>query len=241
MLRVAICDDNKLFVEYMSQAVQAEFLNRKEKFLLKTYFSCESLYEHHLAKPFDVVFLDIDMPKHSGFQLASKISELKNCYIIFVTNHSDLVYDSLYFRPLNFITKSTDSCFTDKLHRVMNQLFHEIKQNKSVILENKEIGRISVQLKDILYIESSKHYVVFHSENNPPIKVRANFSEIEDYYSKYDFIRIHKCYIVNLRHIFNIDKKNDELIFKQGLKLNISKTYKQSVDRKLTQYLRRTL
>ena len=94
-------------------------------------------------------------------------------------------------------------------------------------------------IKNIYYIESSKHYVIYHSENKEPIKVRNNISELEKYFSQYDFVRIHKSYLVNLRHIFNINKNNDEIIFKQGFKLTLSKKYKQNVDEKLTQYLRK--
>ena len=171
MIRVAICDDNKVFVNNMSQAVKSEFKRQNnEDIELETYISSELMYQHHLIKPFDLVFLDIDMPEPDGFQLAAKISSSNDCYIIFVTNHPELVYDSLYFRPLNFITKSNDSFFTEKLHSVVNQLFNEMKQNTIIILENKEVGRVPLQIKSIYYIESSKHYVIYHSEHNEPIK-----------------------------------------------------------------------
>lgn len=63
---------------------------------------------------------------------------------------------------------------------------------------------------------------------------------MEIHFSQYDFARIHKSFLVNLRHIFNIDRNKDEIIFKQGFRLNMSKNYKQTVDEKLTQYLRKT-
>ncbi len=241
MIRIAICDDNNVFVNYMAQAVKAEFERQNnENIELETYISGELMFQHHLIKPFEVIFLDIDMPEPDGFQLAADISKSTDCYIIFVTNHPELVYDSLYFRPLNFIPKSKDSFFTKKLHRVINQLFNEMKQNTTIILENKEVGRVPLLIKNIYYIESSKHYVIYHSDNRQPIKIRSNISELEKNFSQYDFVRIHKSYLVNLRHIFNINKNNDEIIFKQGFRLNMSKRYKQTVDEKLTQYLRKT-
>lgn len=241
MIRIAICDDNESFVNYMEHMIKKEFRDHtQDNFEIECYTSSEVFLDAHNTDPFDVVFLDIDMPGLDGFQLAANISKSKECYIIFVTSHPDLVYDSLYFRPLNFITKGKDSYFTDKLHSVVNQLFNEIKQNTSVVLENKEIGRVALMIKNIYYIESSKHYVIYYSEGLDPIKVRGNIGELETYYASFDFARIHKSYLVNLRHIFNLDKNNDEIIFKQGFKLNMSKNYKQSVDEKLTQYLRRT-
>jgi len=241
MLRVAICDDNNVFVNNMSQAVKSEFKRQnKEDIELESYVSSELMYQHHLIKPFDVIFLDIDMPEPDGFQLAARISSSNDCYIIFVTSHPELVYDSLYFRPLNFITKGDESYFTDKLHSVVNQLLNDMKQNTSIILENKAIGRVALKIKDIYYIKSCKHYILYYSEGRDPIKIRGNLGEAEEYFSSFDFVRIHKSYIVNLRHIFNLDKKMDEIIFKRGFRLNMSKNYKQQVDEKLTEYLRRT-
>lgn len=241
MIRIAICDDNNDFINYMENAVEQEFSSHAtEKYEIESYISGELLFAHHRIKPFDVVFLDIDMPGLDGFQLASKIYDSGNCYIIFVTSHPELVYDSLYFRPLNFITKSRDSYFTDKLHSVVDQLFNEMKQNTTIVLENKDIGRVALVIKNIYYIESGKHYVTYYSAENDPIKVRGNIGDLEAYFAPYDFVRIHKSFLVNLRHIFNIDKSKDEIIFKQGFRLNMSKNYKQSVDEKLTQFLRRT-
>jgi len=241
MFRIAICDDNKVFVNYMAQAVKAEFERQyNENIELETYISGKLMYQHHLIKPFDVIFLDIDMPEPNGFQLAAEITRLTECYIIFVTSHPELVYDSLYFRPLNFIPKSKDSFFIEKLHRVVKQLFNEMNQNTTIILENKEVGRVPLLIRNIYYIESNKHYVIYHSEKKEPIKVRSNISELEIYFSQYDFVRIHKSFLVNLRHVFNINKNNDEIIFKQGFRLTMSKNYKQTVDEKLTQYLRKT-
>lgn len=241
MLRIAICDDNNVFVNFISQAVRSEFRKQNnENIDLETFISSELMYRHHLINPFDVVFLDIDMPELDGFQLASKLSDSNNCYIIFVTSHPELVYDSLYFRPLNFIPKSNDSFFVEKLHNVVNQLFNEMKQNTTIVLENKEIGRVSLTMKNIYYIESNKHYVIYHSEHYDPIKIRGNIGELETYLAQFDFVRIHKSFIVNLRHVFNLDKNMDEIIFKQGFRLNMSKNYKPIVDEKLTQYLRKT-
>lgn len=241
MIRIAICDDNKAFINYMTKAVKREFATHTTvKFEIESYTSSELFFYHHSIKPFDIVFLDIDMPELDGFQLASELSNSNNCYIIFVTSHPELVYDSLYFRPLNFIPKSNDSFFVEKLHNVVNQLFNEMKQNTTIVLENKEIGRVALMIKDIYYIQSCKHYILYYSEGRDPIKIIGNLSEAEEYFFPFDFVKIHKSYIVNLRHIFNIGKKMDEIIFKQGFRLNMSKNYKQQVDEKLTEYLRRT-
>lgn len=70
------------------------------------------------------------------------------------------------------------------------------------------------------------------------MKTYENISDAESKYEEFDLIKIHKKYIVNLKHIFNIDKSNSLIIFKQGFELPISRNYKSKVDERLTEYLR---
>lgn len=240
MLKIALCDDNSKFLDHMNELVANEFeLQAKDDFIINNYTSSKLLFIHHSSEPYDVIFLDIDMPDLTGFELANKLQETnkKSC-VIFVSNHSELVFDSFYFHPLNFIVKDTPEAMKESLHNVVIQLFGKIKQDKKLILESVESGRISVYLSDILYIESSKHYIIYHLTNSRTVMIRENISEAENKYAEFDFIRIHKKYIVNLKHIFNIDKNNCLIIFKQGLDLPISRNYKSMVDEKLTEYLR---
>jgi DNA-binding LytR/AlgR family response regulator len=243
MLRIAVCDDNSAFLMHMYQMISDEFSKHFDgSFEIRDYLSGELLLKEHKVCPYDVVFLDIDMPQMSGFDLAKEFfAEGKECYIIFVTSHNELVYDSFYFRPLNFITKGNDDMMREKLRSVVSQLYWQMKQDRKIILEDKENGRISVNLKEILYIESNKHYVIYHlAKYDRTVQLRDNIGELEKRLAEFDFVRIHKKYLVNLSHIFNVDKGNDEIIFKQGFRLPMSRNFKSAVDEKLTHYLRRT-
>ena len=72
MLRIAICDDNCTFVRELLQAVTLEFTKQfKEKIETETYVSGGLLINHHRMNPFDVVFLDIDMPEPDGFSMTA--------------------------------------------------------------------------------------------------------------------------------------------------------------------------
>lgn len=149
--------------------------------------------------------------------------------------------DSFNFRPLNFICKDPDAdVMKDRLHMVAGQLTDALKQEKTVVLENREQGRISVKLRDVTYIESNSHSIIYHFANNKDtIAVRDSIGEIEEAYRKFDFIRVHKKYIVNLKYVFNISRSNETVIFKSGSELPMSRGYKNAVDDALTEYLRR--
>lgn len=163
MVQIALCDDNGAFLSKMGKQVEYAFLSQKIECKIKCFLSGRKLLIENKVNPFDVLFLDIDMPEVSGFDLAKELKTVNpNCYIIFVTAHSEMVYDSFYFQPLNFITKTDGELFEQKLKTVVNQLVNNMNQQKIIVLENKDLGRKAIYLKDILFIESEKHYSIYH-------------------------------------------------------------------------------
>lgn len=115
-----------------------------------------------------------------------------------------------------------------------------IRQNENLVLENKVQGRKSVRIRDILYIESDRHYIIYHiSDRKQTFRVRGSIGRLQEQLHQYDFIRVHKQYLVNFRHIFNINRTNDTIVFKQGFELPMSRNRKADVNEKLTEYLKR--
>lgn len=224
-MRIAVCDDNAVFLQFFKSMLANELESRSVKAEIETFTKAESFFYCHGKKPFSAIFLDLDMPEMTGFEVARQLGQNGNCFVIFVTSHQELVYDSFNFRPLNFICKDPDAdVMKDRLHMVAGQLTDALKQEKTVVLENREQGRISVKLRDVTYIESNSHSIIYH---------------IEEAYRKFDFIRVHKKYIVNLKYVFNVSRSNETVIFKSGSELPMSRGYKNAVDDALTEYLRR--
>ena len=82
-----------------------ELESRSVKAEIETFTKAESFFYCHGKKPFSAIFLDLDMPEMTGFEVARQLGQNVNCFVIFVTSHQELVYDSFNFRPLNFICK----------------------------------------------------------------------------------------------------------------------------------------
>ncbi len=106
---------------------------------------------------------------------------------------------------------------------------------KKIILEDDVSGRCGVYIRDIIYIESDRHYVKYHiKEKAVPIRMRIGINECEGKYREYDFVRIHKRYLLNIRYISQFDNRMDEVfIGLLNVKLPMSKNYKKDVDEKL--------
>ena len=241
MLRIAICDDNNTFIKHFHPLLKQKLDERNLNTTIIDFTRTDLLIDKHFNKPYDVVFLDIDMPEIDGFIAARQLMDKNsNCYIIFITNHKELIYDSFMFRPLNFIVKSNDAIMSKRLNKVIDQLTEQIKQDEVITVENKDEGRVSFLLKNVIYIESNDHYVWYYiKDKNNPIMDRNTMADLEKRYADAHFIRIHKKYLVNLKYLASINMTRETIRFKSGKELPMSRKQKELVDKKLTEYLRK--
>lgn len=243
-MRIAVCDDNREMLMILKSTLNTLFGQYTADFQIVCFISGKALLEAHNKNNFDIVFLDIDMPDVTGFDVAKAIrDEFSKCYIIFITSHSELVYDSFDFQPFDFIRKNSKDSMVKSLNHVVKKLMFHSKQNETFAFEDEFSRSHIVPIRNIIYLESEKHYINFYvSSQDTPFRMRATIKDCEDKFEKYDFIRIHKSYIVNLRYVEFIDKSNDEVALKTvNKKLPMSRNLKKEVTEKHILYLRNLL
>ena len=240
-MRIALCDDNNAALNVLNKSITNAFSKFTNEFNVTNFSDGTALLNEHKKEPFHIIFLDIDMPKVTGFEVAKTLrDEFSNCFIIFVTSHSELMYESMDFQPFHFIKKNSDEPISSSVNRIVKKLMKHMRQNEKIILEDDISGRHAVYIHNIIYLESDKHYVKYYVKGMPePIKMRENISECEEKYAYYDFVRIHKRYLINLKYLSNFDNTNNEVLLGTiNKKLAMSKNYKKDVDEKYTLYLR---
>ena len=108
-MRIAVCDDNTVLLPKLKEIIYDSFSVYTDEFEILIYSSGTLLLNAHKQEPFQIIFLDIDMPKISGFDVAKTLrDDFSNCFIIFITSHSELVYESMDFQPFHFIRKNCE-------------------------------------------------------------------------------------------------------------------------------------
>lgn len=105
-MRIAVCDDNKVTLDFLCDEIGREFSKTKADFFLDAFENGVDFLSQHEKAPFDFVFLDIDMPNINGFEIAERINKDNSSLIVFVTSHDELVYSSFRFQPFRFIRKN---------------------------------------------------------------------------------------------------------------------------------------
>jgi two-component system, LytTR family, response regulator len=96
--------------------------------------------------------------------------------------------------------------------------------------ENKRMVKIAIN--EIVYIESYKDYMCFHSKDRS-VKVRIPLWSIEERLDNHNFIRVHKSFIVSVNFI---DSYSTTFIEVKGNRIPIGRTYKKDVSAFLTKH-----
>lgn len=229
MLNIAIVDDNIDDINRISLIVR----ERLEQELNLEIFQLSSDLKIN-QDFFDIYFLDIDMPLINGIDLAEEIKKINpDGYIVFITNHDNLVFNSLKANPFYFVRKSV---LKNDLILALDLLLIDInKKNKNVLITvNNEVIRL--EINEIVYIEKMKNYIVINCNKNIEFKVRKSISKIEEEINDNRLIRIHNSILVNLHYVNKIE--NNEIYINNNMKLPVSRLKFKYVKSMYIDYLR---
>ena len=108
-VRIAICDDEKQALRVVSTALTGVFAEKNIDVKIETYEKVEAFVDRlkNSQDYFDVIMLDIRMPRIDGIRLASKIRDRDpDVKIVFVSNEENRVFDAFLVDTFYFIRKS---------------------------------------------------------------------------------------------------------------------------------------
>ncbi|MEQ5791606.1 response regulator transcription factor [Muricauda sp. NFXS6] len=183
--------------------------------LEKTFRDPLDALEHLQKHTVDVIFLDINMPKLSGISFPKFLQNPP--LIIFTTSYSEYALESYELKAVDYLLKPIE--FNRLLQAVMKvqqlleknssiktssaEISNDVGQQTIFIKSGAEFHQLYVQ--DIKYVESDGNYVTFHTGKGP-VLARYKISEVLEILPKELFIRIHRSYIVALKHIETVKK-----------------------------------
>lgn len=216
MLKVAICDDEKIERETIVHLLDRSLKLSNKSYKIFEFSSGEQLISS--TGDFDMYFLDIKMDKLTGIEAAKKIRLInERAVIIFITGLKDYVFDAFDVRAFHYILKPVNE---DKLKKILYSALEQFdKKNKYII--TKTIRQLTkILLKDIMYIESKQRKLKVHTTYDV-IEYYNKISDIEQELYGNSFFRCHKSYIVNLKYVRSYD--NTFITLKNSEKIYVSK------------------
>ncbi|PKP17888.1 MAG: DNA-binding response regulator [Bacteroidetes bacterium HGW-Bacteroidetes-23] len=162
----------------------------------------------------DLVFLDVEMPDGTGFDLLQKLNPI-HFKVIFITGYEDFAIRAFRFSAIDYLLKPLDSkelvdavrkaedslskeVFDMKLHNLFSNLERPKSLQKLVLKTTDKI--YSVNIQDIINCESDKNYTTFHFINAPKLIVSTNLKEYETLLTPHNFFRTHKSHLINMAY-----------------------------------------
>lgn len=164
----------------------------------------------------DVIFLDIEMPWMSGFELLSNLTDI-DFSVIFTTAYNQYAIKAFKFSAVDYLLKPID---TDELQAavakvsslkslrfnrkhlslLLENLNPEYKPSSKIVLPSSD-GLEFIQVSEIIRIESESNYSHIYLENDKKIFLAKTLKDLEELLSEHSFIRVHNSHIVSENHI----------------------------------------
>lgn len=241
MIRCLIVDDENKAREILAEMLrlycstvtvigQAHNVNTAQEMILK-------------LKP-DLVLLDIKMPDGSGFDLLNRFQNI-DFKVIFVTAHEEYAIKAFRFSAIDYLLKPIDptdlinavgKLSADKVENGINQQFEafkenfnnsELKQDKRIVLKTTENIYV-IYLRDVIRCQSEKNYTYFYFTNRERIIVSKTLKEFEELLTEFNFMRIHRSHLINLKYIDRFEKSDGGyVIMNDGSKVDVSHRKKE--------------
>ncbi len=161
----------------------------------------------------DLIFLDIEMPILTGFELLDDLPNKPQ--IIFVTGKTKYAFKAFDYDAVDYIHKPVNrERFNNAVSKAIN--LHNLKTNgtpiedENFIFVKSNLKNRKVFLNKLKYIEALGDYVKFVTEKDTFV-VLATMKSFENQLPSEQFLRIHKSYIVNLEKVERYNSKNIEI------------------------------
>jgi len=247
MIKAIIVDDEPfccdaleiLLQKYCPQVRVAEVCNSGE----------EALRMIAVIKP-QLVFLDIEMPAMSGFEMLEKIEKI-DFDLIFTTSYDQYAIKAIRFSALDYLLKPIDRQeLQAAVQRVMQGKSNDLNQQLQILFQKvtkpaASIQRIAlptieglqlVPIDSIISCDSNSNYTVFHLKNGQKITVSRTLKETEEMLGDHSFLRVHNSHLVNLNEISKyIRGEGGYLVMTDNSSIDVSRSRKDLLMEKLQQ------
>jgi len=241
MIRAVIIDDEKNSCDALTGLIKRYCENISIVATADGYKSgVKAIHEH---KP-DVVFLDIQMPDGSGFQVLEDVKEV-DFDVIFTTAYDQYAIKAIKYSALDYLLKPIiPSDLVNALQKVEQKknlsgmdssikvLLENIKtknSSKKIVLSTSEKIHV-VETDDIIRCESDDYYTRFFFCDGKALLISKTLKETEQLLGELNFLRAHKSHLVNIKYIKGF-LKNDGgyIIMSDGTKVPVSRRKKEKV------------
>lgn len=231
MIHIAICDDEKDFVAYLTGLLDQYATETGEEIKVTAYYDGMELIEKY-DTTIDLIFLDIRMRLVNGLRTAERIRQMDTKVgIIFLTTLTKYGLEGYKYQATNYIIKPIKYA---RLKEEMKQWLERHRQDDSpfIVVVN-DAGKFKVFLKSLRFIETFNRNLLLHTDQENIICYKK-MKELEAELVQHGFVRCHSGYLVNLFYVKRIEKL--DIILTTGERVPISQPKRKEFMERLADY-----
>lgn len=236
-IRIAICDDDDSITDIMFSSVKTAFESRSKAVDIETFNSADSLGRGMKTRVFDLLFLDIEMPRLDGIAFGERLRKANDkTEIVYVSAREDRVFDAFRVRPFGFVRKSN---FLGDLTKIISLYItsREKARGETLTVQSKS-GVTNVPISSVICFEGCGKYQLMKIDGKAEdIPVYRPLEKLEEELYDKGFIRVHKGFLVNYRYISRILPGSVELI--GGAELPVSRRKSATIKDRYLELLKR--
>lgn len=201
MIKCIVIDDEPMALDILKDYIKrVSFLNLKG-----TYRSSINALEDIQNEQIDLIFLDINMPDLSGIQFLHSLTYQP--MIIFTTAYSEYAVESYEYQAVDYLLKPIEferflkasNKALEKFKQLEKEPHNTRKDSESIFIKSgTEIHRLNID--KILSVESAGNYVQFVTSSKT-IMALMTMAEVLKLLREHSFIRVHRSFIVAIKHI----------------------------------------
>jgi len=172
--------------------------------LIGSFYNAFEALESINSQMIDLIFLDVNMPLLSGIDFIKKYNPKQ--LIIFTTAYSDFAILGYELNVVDYLLKPISyDRFCNAVEKAIKQFNNKVNDNLNYIYLKTSTKVEKVLISDILYVESLANYVKLHLLNKE-ILYYTSLNAIQSQLEKFNFIRVHRSYLVNINKIDLFEK-----------------------------------
>jgi len=185
------------------------------------------------SEKIDLIFLDINMPDVNGLQLIQTLAVKP--MVIFTTAYSNYAVESYNLNAIDYLLKPiTFNRFLTAVNKAANLGLTKNgatakSETAATVFIKSGSQTYQVKISDILYLEKDGNYITVYLKDKK-ILIRENMTDIFDLVPADEFIRVHKSFVVAVKHISTIEVH--QLVI-NGEKIPIGSTYREPLRMRL--------
>ena len=203
MLKIAVVEDQTEVRESLCQFIR-QYAGEQGLQAEVEPFADGAVIAEGYQPGYDIIFLDVEMPRLGGFGAAERIRAVDpDVVLVFVTNMAQYAIKGYEVDALDYVLKPVSYfAFSQRMQRALERMKHRTRKFISVPFQG---GMRKLDISQIRYIEVVNHSLIYHLDGET-LEAKGVLSELEEALTAYHFFRCNKCYLVNLEHVNGVNE-----------------------------------